>query len=430
MHRGILRCCTVNLLLWGLLGGSARAHTVLLGVATHVINYPSAQPALLDLARKIGVDSVRADTGWKFVEATPGVLKIPPAWDQFVDRARRRGIEPLLILDYGNPFYDHGHLPRSPGAIAGFVRFATFVVRHFAGRVRYYEVWNEWNTGTGGYYPGGSAEDYARLFDATYTAIKQVSSDSVVLAAAGYGNWYEDIARLGVAGRADGVAIHPYVSKEPGDRGLGGANGPERSVQKVIESEAIMRRATGGREIPLYITEIGWPTSTDAKGYSEADVGEMAGRALLMFASLPYVRGVWWYDLIDDGNNPDHADERYGLFRRNNSPKPAAEVVQALASQIIDGDLAWDPESDLANGVVVIDRGTGTPAAKIAWQIPANLADTGNVAQAYGVSCAPRLPISPIATQATDLALVLRPLPQIFTFQMNHCSRGPLFGRD
>lgn len=430
MHPGIPSRWAAPLLLSGLVCGNASAHDVLLGVTTHVINYPSAQPGLLDLARKIGVDSVRADTGWKFVETTKGVLKIPPAWDQFVDRARQRGIEPLLILDYGNPFYDDGRLPRSPEAIAGFVRFATVVVQHFAGRVRYYEVWNEWNTGTGGYYPGGSAGDYARLFDATYAAIKHVFPDAVVLAAAGYGQWYEDIARLGVAARADGVAIHPYVSKEPGERGSVRSNGPERSVQQVIESEALMRRASGGHEIPLYITEIGWSTSTDAKGYPEADVGEMAGRTLLMFASLPYVRGVWWYDLIDDGPNPDHVEERYGLFRRDYSPKPAASVVESLASLVTHDDLTWDPESDLASGVVVIDRGTGAPRSKIAWQIPADPADTGNVEPLYGVSCTARFAITPIPPSASRAELSLRASPRIFNYKMNRCSRKPLFAPD
>ena len=106
------------------------------------------------------MNSVRADTGWNAVEIRRGVYRIPSAWDEFVDKARKRGIDPLLVPEYGNKFYDDGKLPRSPDAIDGFVRFAAFVVKHFGSRVRYYEVWNEWNTGTGGYYPGGSAEAY------------------------------------------------------------------------------------------------------------------------------------------------------------------------------------------------------------------------------------------------------------------------------
>ncbi|MDE2149711.1 MAG: hypothetical protein KGJ55_07755, partial [Gammaproteobacteria bacterium] len=86
----------------------AFAHGIMLGVGVHFINVPSVQPTLLDLARKIGFDAIRDDAEWKFVETTKGVYRIPPAWDQFVDSARQRGIEPLLILDYGNPLYDRG----------------------------------------------------------------------------------------------------------------------------------------------------------------------------------------------------------------------------------------------------------------------------------------------------------------------------------
>ena len=429
MKIGNLRWLGATLLLAASLGDAATAREVLLGVNTHVINYPAAQSGLLDLAHQLGVDAVRADTGWKFVETTKGVYRIPPAWDQFVDRARRRGIEPLLILDYGNRFYDDGHLPRSQEAIAGFVRFATFVVRHFAGRVRYYEVWNEWNTGTGGYYPGGSAEDYARLFDATYAAIKRVDPGAQVLAAAGYGNWYADIAKFGVAARADGVAIHPYVTQEPGDRAAGGSNGAERSVQKVIDAESIMRRSSGGKEIPIYVTEIGWSTSTGRNGYPEADAGAIAERSLLMFAALPYVRGIWWYDLIDDGPNPAHVEERYGLLRRNYSFKPAADAFRSLASLVTHGDLTWDPQSNLAAGRVVIDRRSAGSRSVIAWQVPTASTDERVPTPAYALSCGPQLKITPFGPGAPAADLALRPVPQVFAYQTNRCSHRPLLER-
>ena len=429
MKLGNLRWLGAMLLLAASLGNAATAREILLGVNTHVINYPAAQSGLLDLAHKLGVDAIRADTGWKFVETTKGIYRIPPAWDQFVDRARRRGIEPLLILDYGNQFYDGGHLPRSQEAIAGFVRFATFVVRHFAGRVRYYEVWNEWNTGTGGYYPGGSAADYARLFDATYAAIKHIDPSVLVLAAAGYGNWYADIARSGVAARADGVAIHPYATQEPGDRAVGGSNGAERSVQKVIDAESIMRRSSGGKEIPLYVTEIGWSTSTGRNGYPEADAAAMTERSLLMFAALPYVRGIWWYDLIDDGPNPANVEERYGLLRRNYSFKPAADALQSLASLVTHGDLTWDPQSNLADGRVVIDRRSAMSRSVIAWQVPTTSTDERVPTPAYAVSCGPQLKITPFVPDRSAVDLVLRPVPQEFAYQADRCSHSPLLER-
>lgn len=410
-------------------GVAASAHGILLGVGTHFINYPSAQSGLLGLARTVGADSVRADTGWKFVETTKGDYRIPPAWDQFVDNARRRGIEPLLILDYGNRFYDGGKLPRSPAAISGFVHFATFVVKHFAGSVRYYEVWNEWNTGTGGYYPGGSAADYARLFDATYAAIKRIDPNTVVLAAAGYGDWYEQIARLGVASRADGVAIHPYVPKEPDYQPSLGSNGPERSVQRVIDVERTMQRFTGGREIPLYITEIGWPTSTGEKGFPEDDVAAMAERSLLMFAALPYVRGVWWYDLIDDGPDASIPEARFGLFTQHFAIKPAGRVVQSIAPLLKNNSLTWSSMSNLAKGLVVLDLGTAAQPSLVAWAVRPLTPGGEGAGAPFAVSCDPALRIVSASREIQARNQPITSVPTIFRYNAGQCARERLSGR-
>ncbi len=411
-------------------GLNASAHGILLGVNTHFINDPAAQPTLLSLVQHVGADSVRADTGWVFVETTKGIYKIPQAWDRFVESARQRGIEPLLILDYGNKLYDDGRLPRSPDAIAGFVRFATFVVKHFAGRVRYYEVWNEWNTGTGGYYPGGSADDYARLFDATYAAIKQVDPHTVVLAAAGYHDWYAQIARLGLPARADGVAIHPYASKELDYRAAFGSNGPERSVQRVIEAEAIMQRLGGGKEIPLYITEIGWPTSTGRDGYLEQDVSAMAERSLLMFSALPYVRGVWWYDLIDDGPNADNAEDRYGLFRQTHALKPAMRTIQSIAPMLLRNDLIWSPESDPDAGLVVLGRGLPSGRSIIAWRVHPSPGGADRSPWSYVVSCDPALTVGRDTHDFASASEPIRAAPEVFTYRAGRCVREAVLGTE
>lgn len=409
----------------------AAAHDIILGVGTHFINYPNVQPLMLDLAQRVGADSVRADTGWSVVEKTKGQYAIPPAWDQFVDGAKKRGMEPLLILDYGNKNYDNGKMPRSPGAIQGFVRFAAFVVKHFAGRVRYYEVWNEWNTGTGGYYPGGSAEDYARLFNATYAAIKRIDPTTIVLASSGYKNWYAQIAKLGVAARADGVAIHPYVTKESNYHPWAGSNGAERSAQKVIEDEAIMSRLSGGKEIPLYITEIGWPSSTGSRGYPEQDVARMAQRMLLMFTALPYVRGVWWYDLINDSTDETNPEARFGLFRhRSYAQKPAGNVIQSLAPLLKNNTLVWTRQSNLGAGIVALGR-VGAPYPWImAWKVQPLSKDLGSARAPYIVSCNRSLTITHAPSAAANNGQPLNSIPTIFTYRgPGRCSRTQLPSR-
>src|ERR1017187_9813117 len=70
------------------------------------------------------------------IERTRREFVMPTAWDEFVNAGLKAGIEPLIILDYGNRLYDDGDKPRSPEAIEAFCRYAEFVVGHFKGRVK------------------------------------------------------------------------------------------------------------------------------------------------------------------------------------------------------------------------------------------------------------------------------------------------------
>jgi hypothetical protein len=69
---------------------------------------------------------------WRRARAALRILK---DWDNYVRRAASTGIEPLLILDYGNKFYDDGDKPRTEEGLEAFARYAEFVVRNFKGVV-------------------------------------------------------------------------------------------------------------------------------------------------------------------------------------------------------------------------------------------------------------------------------------------------------
>ena len=106
-------------------------------------------PSSLSLISQAGANSVRDDVPWDQVERLKGQLAMPSGVDDLVNQALKANVQPLLILDYGNPFYDSGEKPISPQALSAFARYAVFVVQHFKGRVHRYEMWNEWNVSTG-----------------------------------------------------------------------------------------------------------------------------------------------------------------------------------------------------------------------------------------------------------------------------------------
>lgn len=408
----------------------ALGHGILLGVNPHLLSNPSAQGTRLQLARNIGFDAVRDDALWSEVETRKGVYTIPSAWDAHVNDARRIGIRPLIILDYGNKLYDDSGKPRSREAIDGFVRYASFVVRHFKGRVKYFEIWNEWDTHAGGA-PSGGATDYARLFNAVFPVLKTIDPSAIFLVSASAGGndrWYQRVAQLGIASRADGVAVHPYVYPARSSASKSTyQNEAELSAQDVINIEATMRRVSGATNIPLYITEIGWPTSHDASGVTNREAATLAQRAFLLFCSLPYVHGVWWYDLVDDGPDGANSQDRFGILRQDLSFKPDALAIQSIAGMLKKNHMFLSDDSSLREGLVVIRGSAQGGSSLIAWDIRHARTPNGRPeTTAYSVTCNRALNVQRTASSDFSPGLEITATATLFSYSRGGCARKKL----
>ena len=98
---------------------------------------------------------------WHWVEKEKGMLAIDPETDKAVTELAENGVEIVMALNFGNRLYsgpatrnvpqlwewnyDMPAPPTTPEAIAAWARYVEFMVQHFKGRVRHFEIWNEWN---------------------------------------------------------------------------------------------------------------------------------------------------------------------------------------------------------------------------------------------------------------------------------------------
>ena len=308
---------------------SASADDFIVGVGVH-------SPAEQDLAsvQDAGVGSVRDDIHWAEVEREPGSLLMPERYDRAVDTALRRGFQPVLILCYGNPLYDGGAYPLSDKAREAYVRFAEFVVAHFRGRVRRYEIWNEWNIamslppGT----PRRGPEPYVDLLRAVYPRLKAIDPKATVIGGALSGNgvetgWLEGACRAGMLDCLDAFSFHPYCYRQ-GE----GARLPEQGFLKLVrDSRAVVARWQK-REIPVYLTEVGWPTHEGPDGSTPEEEACFLARTYLLARTMPWVRGLWWYDLRDDGTDPHEREHHFGLLNLDRTPKPALAALRGIGS--------------------------------------------------------------------------------------------------
>jgi hypothetical protein len=311
------------------------ADPFIVGACTHFEQGKGLLKANLSMMRQAGISSFRDEIGWRAIEKTKGQYEMPAAWDEFVNEGLKAGIEPLLILDYGNPLYDNGDKPRSAEAIEAFTKYAEFVVRHFQGRVKLYEVWNEWDIAIGSKTPG-SADDYGALLKAVYPRIKAVDPSITVFGGAptpgGVKNgWLERILEKGALSFMDALSIHTYTYSETGR-----ARGPEAWAEWMAQVETMAQKYSGGKPVPLQITETGWPTQIDRRGTPPEVSAAYLARLFLLARTMPFLKGVWWYDFQDDGWNASYNENNFGIVRPDLTPKPswfAMASVGAVAAR-------------------------------------------------------------------------------------------------
>jgi len=286
-----------------------------------------------ELMRNARIGAFRDELYWSLLETTPGVFSLTGETARVgtaLDGATAAGLEPILILNYGNGLYGGG-FPLTDRARGAFAAYARFAATNYRGRIRHYEVWNEWNGGMGQTNPTDemkSPESYLPLLQATYAAVKQADPSAIVIGGAVDGNvrWTERLVELGGMRYMDVLSIHPYMFHAGKD------GTPENLVRLLADLGRRLAAKNGGIIPPLYVTETGWPTTTAvAGGVAPETAADYLVRAYLGVRTLPFVKGMWWYELQNSGSDPGNVQHNFGLTDPNLAPKPAYHAMRAVA---------------------------------------------------------------------------------------------------
>ncbi|MEO8628724.1 MAG: hypothetical protein ABI612_11570 [Betaproteobacteria bacterium] len=270
----------------------------------------------------LGMTSLRQPIMWSWVEKQKGQFIYGPEltnMDKYIRGAKANGIETLLLLCYGNGFYDGGGMPLSVEAQDAFARYAGFVATHFKGVVKRYEVWNEWSNGMGsrGLVTRGDPVAYARLLVKVRIALKAVDPEILVVggAIAHFDTvWSRQLFNAGALASMDVYSIHPYNFPDI----------PENAILWLDSLQTSTKLINGGRELPFYISEMGWPNHLATNGISPSLAADYLARFYLLAPMYSFIKGAWWYDYVDDGTDPNSVQHNFGLHRADYSAKPAA----------------------------------------------------------------------------------------------------------
>jgi len=357
--------------------------TFIIGVDTHLMNKNSSSARAMQLMAEAGVDSVRDDAYWSTAEPRRGLLRIDPAWQSYLSKAREHKLRPLLVLGYGSPFYDNYAKPRLPSVKDGFGNYVNFLTRELADSVDFYEIWNEWDREN----PVDPAfsQDYSNLIKETSERLRNRKTPVTILAGAvttqGMDLGFADrLIESGVLNHVDGLSLHPYVHCRQEER-----HTPERWIAWLRWVDADLRTIVA-RPVPLYLTEMGWPSNDGKCGVDQRTQAAYLARSYFLAQTLPDIKGLWWYDLLDDGDDRTDPKQNFGLLQPDLGLKPAYLTLKAISPTL--HEYRYDAEKSREEGMVYLLRfAKGSEQVLVAWtaghprsiQVDAASVQRGNV---------------------------------------------------
>ena len=355
---------------------SPRPVPLIVGVGVHFgiggdYGYDPARTA--QAMETVGASSFRDDLTWAGFKGAgmnaPGTMR--PGQAAFLAATRAR---PLFILDHPNPAIGGDGVPVTDAGRAAFAGFARDAAQQTAARRPIYEIWNEWNlnaapamgklVGRAGPGDPRGGDAYARLAAQATAAIRATQPGATILAgAAGTDDgwqWVRSVAGGGGLRGADGLSVHYYNHCERPEN---------RTADEAIDKMQALHGAMptrGGRAMPIYVTEIGWPTTRGGScDIARNDSGDNIAQFLLWSAATPWMRGVWIYQLKDQGKRPDDIEDNFGLFTYDYKPKPAACMVRDV-THLIARAKSWRVDQPQP-GLTVVRMDDGQSRKLIAW---------------------------------------------------------------
>lgn len=340
---GIIFCL---ILLFSLCG--AREPEFYVGVCTHFAQNKGTPAQNLDMIAQAEIAAIRDEVAWSGVERVKGKLVIPDSFGRYLDEAAKRGIRPLVILDYGNRFYDGGNYPSSDEAIEGFTRYCEAIVRYAGDRAKLYQVWNEWDGGCGMRKFGrGTPEKYVKLLKHVYPRLKKIAPDAMIVSnsVCTGEKFLEETFRLGVLDYCDAIGFHTYNFHrnyaKPADAWL----------ERMQNLRKLIHNYNGGRDKPVFITEMGWPNQLSSAGSTEEESAILLARLYLYARTLPFLKGIWWYDFQDDGWNAGNSENNFGLVRADLTAKLPYYAMKTIAGRLSRAEFL---ESEMRDGVQLL----------------------------------------------------------------------------
>ncbi|HBU5929806.1 TPA: family 1 glycosylhydrolase [Klebsiella quasipneumoniae subsp. quasipneumoniae] len=342
-----------------------------MGMVTHFgnLNISNDVPRTVKLLNAAGVGWVRDELSWQNVEKNKGIFNFPEQYDNYINTLKTSGLKTTIVLDYGNSNY--GGTTNISSSIEPFANYAEQLVKKYGDYVTHWEVWNEPKPkqfGSKGW------ETYAKLLAQVYSKIKSLQQNSVVIGCGGGGagggpggDCIKAVTKYYDNNIADAFSIHPYLTHSP-EKGYSAFNSPFRGLGGYINIESVtkmLKPVAEKKNKPIYITEIGWPSSSDNKVFTDSLQAAFALRTYLLVRRDNFFPVVFWYDFRDDGNDKNNKEHNFGLLENDYTPKMSYVAISNMNS-LLNG-YKWTKDIVYNQGVIVSEFHNGDKIIQVGW---------------------------------------------------------------
>ncbi len=313
-----------------------------------------------------GFGWVRQQAQWAAMEPQKGSYgnDTTAQLDQFVNGANAKGLKILLSVVKSPDWV--GAKGGLPTKTQDFTDFMSFLTQRYKGKVQAYEIWNEQNYAveTGGKV---NVTAYPPVLKAGFQAVKKTDPKAVVvfggMTPTGVNdpsialNEVDYLRQIYAYNNGEIKQYYDVLGAHPGSN----CNDPDHSYpanpqgcdvsgtgkadfstdnsfyfQRVVELHQVMQDAGEGNT-KMWLTEFGWTTANEAKGYeygkfvSEAQQAQYLVRAFELGKSYPWMGVMFVWNLNFSTITPP-SDEKYpwAVLKSDGSPRPAYTALKNM----------------------------------------------------------------------------------------------------
>jgi polysaccharide biosynthesis protein PslG len=285
--------------------------------------------AILEMAESAGVKWTREvfAMDWIMPAADTYDEDVLSSYDNMIDLARDHGIWVYGTIDYENSWLtENYYAPYEEPHFSAYGEFVAHIVDRYKNDISIWEIGNE-PEAADFWKPEPNPLNYTELLKEGYTKAKEADPECTIIGFSGVSSAWDFLSEvIGYGGLEymDILGLHPYCYLDATYKSIF-----EISDEFLIIDSIKAAMAEEKKELPIWVTEIGYPTNPGEYGVSEKRQADILVRTYISLLAAG-IGQVSWYTIPDSGIDPENDENHMGLADSGLVPKDAYRAYSVM----------------------------------------------------------------------------------------------------